>query len=44
MPLIRYPGSVRARVAAIVVIAVGLLVADGVRRYLATRESATARP
>jgi hypothetical protein len=44
MPLIRYPGSVRARVAAIVVVAVGLLVADGVRRYLATRESATARP
>lgn len=44
MPLIRYPGSVRARVCAIVVIAVGLLVADGVRRYWATRESADARP
>lgn len=44
MPLIRYPGSVRMRVVAILVLALGLLVADGVRRYMASRESATARP
>jgi hypothetical protein len=44
MPLIRYPGSVRVRIVAIVIMAAGLLVADGVRRYMASRAAATARP
>jgi hypothetical protein len=35
MPLIRYPGSVRARLCVILILAVGLLLADGVRRYVA---------